>query len=173
MQKIKAYTGIGTRDSTDEDERNIKYISESLSEKGWTVYSGNAPGSDIAFQKYSSGNYVAWLPWKRFNYDEFDCKEGGALVVGHKLAGLKSIEKYHPNPSALKQGMRALMARNYYQIKGLGLFPQSSFVVCCAVPTGNGVKGGTGQAVRIAQDLGLPIINIRQEGWKKKIEDIS
>jgi len=58
------------------------------------------------------------------------------------------------------------MARNYRQIMGVGKYPMVKCVICCANPTKDGVKGGTGQAVRIAKSISVPVFNVRDPMWK-------
>lgn len=55
------------------------------------------------------------------------------------------------------QGARKLQARNSHQVLGLDLETPSEFIVCW---TKNGKSsGGTGQAIRIALDYGIPIFD--------------
>jgi hypothetical protein len=68
-----------------------------------------------------------------------------------------SIDSYHPAPKALGYNGRKFMARTYRQVVGLGE-PDSEFVVCW---THDGTDvGGTGQAIRIAKDRGIPVYNL-------------
>lgn len=167
-----AYAGIGSRRITNAEEAIIKKVASKLSNH-FILYSGNADGSDITFQNGSGGNCVLMLPWYRFNnlsYDLNMCQK--ALVVGDTEEGLESVVKYHPNASRLSKGGRALMCRNYHQIHGYGSYPMVRFVVCCADQKGDTVIGGTGQAVRIAQDNDIPVVNLRREGWQKKLKTI-
>ena len=65
--------------------------------------------------------------------------------------------EFHPNWSACKQGARRLHARNCHQILGLDLKTPVDFVVCYT-PNANR-SGGTGQALRIAERLNIPIFD--------------
>ena len=169
---MKSYAGIGSRNITNQEKEIIKKISSLLSKLHYLCYSGNADGSDIAFQENCSGQCVVFLPWDGFNKDKFDydnkslCKN--YYVAGNSDAGLESVEKFHPNPSVLSRGGRSLMCRNYYQIMGwYYIYPRVDFVICCADEDINGnVLGGTGQATRIAKSLNIPIFNIRNKNWK-------
>jgi hypothetical protein len=51
-----------------------------------------------------------------------------------------------------------MMARNCYQMLGLDLKTPVEFVICWT-PQGKGA-GGTGQALRIARDLKIPIYDL-------------
>ena len=168
---IKAYAGIGSRDISDSERRNIIIIAKILAKSDYILYSGNASGSDIAFQEGSGGKCVVMLPWDGFNIEEYDYSYSrDYFVLGSSKMGLESVDKFHPNPPALSRGMRGLMARNYHQVAGYKEYPRVSLVVCCAsVQRTGGVSGGTGQAVRIAQSMHVPVINIREYGWRDKL----
>jgi len=163
-----AYAGIGSRKISSEEEQLIIKIATKLSTAGIVVYSGNAEGSDISFQKGSGGKCVLLLPWKMFNTKRYDVAQSIANIdVGETSEGKLSISKYHPNPSALSFGGRCMMARNWHQIMGYEEYPKVSFVVCCAGRDYDGnIVGGTGQACRIAEEHGIPIFNIRDKDWR-------
>ncbi len=158
---MKAYTGIGSRTITQDEAERIAIIAECMSQAGLTLYSGNAEGADRTFQEASSSKFVAFIPWPGFGPTE---KNGTYVVTGSDPAGMASVDQFHPRPQALTQGGRKLMARNYNQVMGFQHLPKSEFVVCCADPADNkgNVKGGTGQAVRIALANGIPVFNIRK-----------
>lgn len=170
-----SYAGIGTRSLGSSERDQILSLSWSLSERGWVVYSGNAEGSDISFQEGSCGNCVIFLPWEGFNNERYDPRRSlDHFVVGEESRGIDSIRQFHPNPSAVigSRGVRSLMSRNYFQVHGYGVYPAARFLLVCADPTSDGVKGGTGQAVRIARFLDLPVVNIRESGWEDLLIDI-
>lgn len=172
-----AYAGIGSRDISSEEETNISKIANILQSKGLILYSGNAEGSDIAFQKGSNGKCVVMLPWKTFNIKHYDYAQ---LAMDHIIVGSRnnnfhkeafdSIKKFHPKAHALNKASETFMARNFYQINGFDKYPKASIVICCAnsINKKGNVMGGTGQAVRIALSMNIPIINIREIGWTDK-----
>jgi hypothetical protein len=167
---MKSYAGIGSRDITSKEYDIIIKIAKIMAKSDWILYSGNADGSDIAFQEGSNGKCVIMLPWNDFNIDNYDYTfSRDYFILGKNKDALNSIDKYHPNPKALKSGGKALMARNYYQINGYKQYPKVSLVICCADERNGQIKGGTGQATRIAQKQRIPVINIRISGWKDKL----
>jgi hypothetical protein len=168
---VKSYAGIGSRSISKEEYKTILSISSYLKED-YIVYSGNAEGSDISFQEGSQGKCVLYLPWKNFNTENYNINKSlDSFIVGETKEGIASLEKYHPNPLYLKRGARLLMSRNYHQIFGYEKYPKVSFVLCCADEDKYGnVKGGTGQAVRIAKDNNVPVFNIRNKNWKKELD---
>lgn len=175
MSYLCSYAGIGSRSISIAEHLAIAKIGNLLSDMNMLLYSGNAPGADVAFQFASKNKCVIFLPWNGFEKDIYDYNCAvDHFVMGNSEKGLESVTKYHPRPDSLSTGGRALMARNYHQIHGVPpKYPQVKFVVCCADPAlDGGVSGGTGQAVRIAQDIGLPIINIRVDGWKDALKNI-
>jgi len=67
-------------------------------------------------------------------------------------------KKYHPNWNRLSIGAQKLMVRNCMQILGFTGDIPTDFVVCW---TKDGkASGGTGQAIRIADDYQIPVYNI-------------
>jgi hypothetical protein len=170
-----AYAGIGSRKITPEEENLIHKIAEKMASLGIIAYSGNAEGSDIAFQTGSNGNCVLLLPWKKFNNNAYDVTKALANYdVGKSPEGLATIAKYHPAPQNLSYGGKLMMGRNWHQIVGYDIFPKVSFVICCANENESGIIGGTGQACRIATDLGIPVFNIRKD-WdsqKDKLKEL-
>ena len=168
-----SYAGIGSRSITPLEQNRISHIATKLS-KHFVLYSGNADGADIAFQKGSQGQCVLMLPWAGFNkqnYDMTHCLE--SFVVGNTTEALQSVKDFHPNPGPLSRGVRCLMARNYHQVFGVGKYPKVSFVVCCADEDKKGnVKGGTGQAVRLAISESIPVINIRSPYWRHQLRSV-
>lgn len=169
---MKAYAGIGSRTITEEERSTIIAIAERLSED-YVLYSGNATGADIAFQTGSNGSCVLFVPWKQFNCTKYYHED--ALVICPRVTYESdiSVDDFHPCPEALSHAARSMMRRNYHQVMGYDdlELPVVDFVICCADPQGNGVKGGTGQAVRIANAMGIPVFNVRSNEWEEKLEE--
>lgn len=172
---MKAYAGIGSRDITFREKDIIFKIAQKL-KNDYTVYSGNADGADITFQMGAESNFVAFLPWNDFNKEKFDYTIGTYNILSDKDdKALESVRLFHPKPSSLSIGAKKLMARNYKQVMGdpaLDL-PPVNFIVCCANGSHISVSGGTGQALRIAFDEGISVINIRANSWQKRLSNIT
>ena len=167
---MKSYAGIGSRTISKDEHEVILKISSFLN-KEYVVYSGNADGSDISFQDGSCNNCVLFLPWNNFNNDKYNINNSlDSFVVGDTKEAIESLEKYHPNHLYLKRGAKLLLARNYHQIFGYENYKKVSFVICCADEDKKGnVKGGTGQAVRVAKDNDIRVFNIRNANWEKEL----
>ncbi len=174
---MKCYAGIGSREITADELANILDVAAELASPacGFTCYSGNAGGADAAFQTGSGGKCVIFLPWAGFNVAVYDpSKSLAAVVAGNTKKGRSSVDQFHPLPAALTLGARSMMARNYHQVVGFESWPQVRFVVCCATPVEgkDRVKGGTGQAVRVAESLKIPVVNLRVAGWESQLTEL-
>jgi hypothetical protein len=178
---LKAYAGIGSRTISDHEYATITQVAAYLADHGWTCYSGNAPGADQAFGDGAKGDLCVWLPWWGFEFQNHSPGNTSARLwanVGDDPDGLAFVDRYHPAPGSLSDYARAFMARNAVQVMGYSwedsiVCPRVSFVICCADPLPDGtVKGGTGQAVRIAIDHGIPVINIRTPQWQDHLNSV-
>lgn len=146
----KIYTGIGSRKTPTELEQTILSIAANLDRIGYTLRSGGADGADSFFEKHTSRKEI-YLPWKNFNSND-------SLLYNISNKSMVMAEKYHPSWDKLSDASRKLMARNCYQVLGENLDKPSQFIVCY---TKDGkASGGTGQALRIAEDFNIPIFNL-------------
>ena len=154
------YAGIGSRQTPEAILNTFTELGRQLASMGFVLRSGGADGADAAFQKGCDavhGMSEIFIPWRGFNnihngivFDSLDAMQ--------RQKALESVNHYHPAPDRLSFGARKLMARNYCQMFGSTVSsPVSSFVVCY---TKDGrASGGTGQAMRMAEDAGIMIFN--------------
>lgn len=166
--KVKRfYSGIGSRNVPDKVVEQIFRISVFLAERNYILRSGAADGCDAAFEvgcDSVSGEKEIYLPWKRFNGHShgIDSPTLKTYLEARKLA-----EKYHPEWKHLSEAARKFHTRNVYQVLGESLCEPVSFVVCY---TNDGkASGGTGQAMRIALDWGIPIYNLYYDDTYDKL----
>jgi hypothetical protein len=157
----RIYAGIGSRETPDEALRLMRSIASAMERGGWKLRSGGAPGADTAFQKSvrAAKNKAIYLPWRVFNNNVagyHGCWDASKLPTWD--AALATVDKYHPEPNKLSEAGRKLMARNAFQVLGPDL-NTSADVVLCWTPDGK-VTGGTGQALRIAMDRDILIVNL-------------
>jgi hypothetical protein len=174
------YAGIGSRVTPNDTCRLMSKLSARLERLGFILRSGGAVGADTAFEQGVSdpGRMKIYRP-----YDEYG-EEDLALMAEH-------IERYHPKPWVLQgrrstrsdgswSSARRLMGRNTFQILGTAAeqrarVPVSSFVICwtqdgAELPRETGAStGGTGQAIRIAGDYGVPVFNLAREGAMERL----
>lgn len=164
---ITSYAGIGSRSITKDERETIIKIANFLADIGYVCYSGNAVGSDDAFQEGSKKRCVSFLPWNGYNAH---LKSSDVHCAYINTDGFRSVNKFHPKWMELTEPVRKLMARNYHQVRGIFGYPPVDFVVCCADSTKDGVGGGTGQAIRIANHYNIPWVNIRTDNWKSELK---
>ena len=160
--KSKAYAGIGSRQTPQDVLDYMKNIATRLENEGLTLRSGHAEGADKAFESGSAKNHEIYLA---------DDIQNNTYNNADHATQIAYTE--HPNPKYLKAKSfaRNLMARNSYQVLGSDLNTPVDFVVCYAPLDENGVpKGGTSQAIRIANDLNIPVFNLAEEGAKEALE---
>jgi len=165
--KIRYYAGIGSRETPPGVEPLIEESAGFLSRFGFVLRSGGAPGADSMFEKHCTGEMEIYLPWSKFNDNQssfiLDNMDPDIVYKAREIA-----KKYHPGWSYLSPAAKKLMARNTFQVLGYDLNTQISFVVCW---TREGkISGGTGQALRIAKDMGIPIFNLFSKDCLHKLK---
>ena len=163
------YAGIGSRETSPAIQQIMQTIAAELGARGWLLRSGHAEGADIAFELGAADHAKEiYLPWPGFN--------GGRAGVGGAInpATLSSYNQamvyaqhFHPAWEKCSQGARALHTRNVYQILGQNLDTPVKCVVCW---TKDGKSsGGTGQALRLAEYLEIPIFNLHDPSQLDKL----
>lgn len=172
---MKWFAGIGSTNIPTDIATRLYLTCFELNLKGYSLRSGGADGSDsvaeTAYDCFMDNQLLRkdikkeiFLPWKGFNGNTSN-------LIPSKWDNyeeiLKLAEKYHPNFKNLTLEGKALIARNGCQILGRNLDDPVDFVLCY---TSNGTaKGGTGQGVRIANYLGIPVYNLYYDGIEKFI----
>lgn len=174
------YTGVGSRDITQEEYRLLKQIGTRMSELGYWLRSGAADGSDSAFQHGACYDQEIkteiWIPWKSFQSE----LQQGTPYVNYYIPTKDMFEtarnffiekKIIPWYDNMPQGPKALHGRNYYQVVG---FPSennlSKVCIYCADESRKGdVAGGTRSAVMVARYFSIPTYNIRIKEQKEEL----
>jgi len=145
------YTGIVSRKTPKDVLTTMTKIAHAFAEVGWTLRSGGAEGADSAFEQGAGELKEIFLPWPKFNGNE-------SPFVSPSPAAILLASKLHPAWNRCSQGAKKLHARNMHQILGRDLKTPSQLVICWTI---NGeMKGGTAQAMRLAQQLEIPIFNL-------------
>lgn len=163
---MKAYAGIGSRETPSDICALMAQIAAYLERRGWTLRSGGADGADTAFERgvLLDTSKEIFLPWSGFNRRIITPKIGPEIYE----RALRIAERYHPAWSKCGPTARKLHTRNVFQVLGADLETPSKFIVCW---TKDGkASGGTGQAMRIAADK-IPIFNLRNSGAAQKLKD--
>jgi hypothetical protein len=152
---MKHYTGIGSRDTPIDIQNIMTKLAIALSNDNWILRSGGAEGADSAFEAGATYKQI-FLPWNNFNGKTAD--NSSYFVMPDTEVAREFVYDYHPRAMFLKRGAFSLMMRNSYQVLGANLASPSNVLFCY---TSDGtIKGGTGQAMRIAKDYKIEIINL-------------
>lgn len=152
------YAGIGSRETPIEIQQQMESIGFQLGQSGWTLRSGHADGADLAFEKGAiacAGKKEIFLPWRGFNkapdYEHYITRK-----VTQEL--IDFAKQYHPAWDRCSEKAKLMHARNSCQILGHDGDKPVDMVICW---TKNGKRGGgTGQALRIAEDYNIPIFDL-------------
>jgi hypothetical protein len=162
---MKYYAGIGSRETPRDVCLYMTAIAKRLASLGYTCNSGGAIGADSAFESGARINRQIFLPWDGFNGKNILNMNKFHNTWNYLVPPFNEdlVRKYHPKPSTLSESGWKLMSRNSYQVLGKDLNTPVDFVICW---TKDGkASGGTGQAIRIAQDRRIPIFNLKN-GYK-------
>lgn len=136
----KSYAGIGSRETPTHILNQMNAIAVWLQGEGFTLRSGGAPGADTAFERGAGVKKEIYRPHHA------------------NAAALELASVYHPAWHRCSDYAKKLHARNGFQVLGSDLKSPSEFV-CCWTKDGK-ASGGTGQAIRIAEDRGIPVFNL-------------
>ena len=144
------YSGIGARKAP-KDILSLMYcIAKELSDRGYTLRSGGAVGSDTAFEEGSNNRCTI-----------FSAKDATKEAIALS-------KMFHPAWDSCSDYAKKLHGRNAQIILGLGLDDPSDFVVCWT-PEARKV-GGTGNAIRIAESKGIKIFNLAKISDRESIK---
>lgn len=152
--------GVGSRETPVTVLSSMHTIGDWCRANNVWVRSGHAPGADQAFEDGAQERCIAYIPWVGF---ERGFVSRAVLRVPSNMKALRGhAESYHPAWERLSDGAKSLMARNSAQVLGERLDSPVRAVVAWTKDGGN--TGGTGQALRIAGNKGIPVLNMfRQE----------
>ena len=162
----KFYAGIGARDTPDAVIKKMKAVGKILAKSGFVLRSGAAKGADSAFEEGADevdpNLKEIFLPWNGFDPLRNGKKRyaDGKTVFADEPSQphVDLARKYHPKYDELGPGPKNMHARNGSQMFGRKLDRPSDVVVCWT--EGGKMKGGTGQALRIAEDNGIGVVNM-------------
>lgn len=167
---MKYYTLIGSRETPDDMLTLMTKTAKVLSEQGWIGRSG---GADKCLEKGCCDTTLmeVYLPWNGFSnlYSKTGIIDTPKLPCYPEAQEL--AQDLHPNWEACKRGAKALHTRNCMQVLGKDLNTPSKFVLCWGLPLGEdgNVKGGTGQACRLAIQNNVPIMNLYYENVQQRV----
>ena len=150
------YAGIGARATPAGVLSDMTVMAGWLARTGWHLSSGGADGADSAFAAGAPvGQRTMWLPWRGYNRHRGpDCR---VLSAAELSACMEIAAPLHPAWERCSLAVRKLHARNA-AVLGLTLDRPVDAVV--AFTAEGRVEGGTGMAIRIAEDSGIPVFNL-------------
>jgi hypothetical protein len=152
----------------------LKWMEETgakLVRAGYTVVSGNAPGSDQAWAR--GGNSMdperveLCLPWESF---ESSAVHGRNVVrvfgvdLVSKQRYILRVQETHPSFARLSDGALRLHARN-------AMIVENAHLVLGALNPAKPGGGGTGSAFRIAQRQGICTFNVADSLVRRMIDE--
>lgn len=162
------YAGIGARDTPPAVIKKMERIGFLMGKAGVTLRSGGAIGADTAFEdgaKAAGSARQIFFPKRVLNGRTAN---GDDLILKITPAHLALAEKHYRHSrqtfAQAPEWTQSLMARNGSQVLGENLDSPSGLVLCYT--SNGGIKGGTGQALRIAEDENIPVINLGAKPWK-------
>lgn len=165
------YSGVGSRETPQHVQDTMRTVAAELGARGWTLRSGHAEGADSAFELGAFGrSKEIYLPWNGFNGRHFGVDDAinPAALDNYKQA-MVYAEHFHPAWEKCSRGARGLHTRNIYQILGQDLNTPVKCVVCW---TKDGKSsGGTGQALRLAEYLEIPVFNLHDPAKLEELAD--
>ncbi len=150
------YAGIGARATPPSILTAMTVMAGWLARQGWHLNSGGATGADSAFAEGApAGQWTLYLPWSGYNGRAGpDCRVPSPSELESCMA---IAARLHPAWNRCSPAVRKLHARNA-AIVGVGLGRPVDAVV--AWTPGGAITGGTGMAIRMATEAGIPVLNL-------------
>lgn len=148
--------GIGARETPIIVCNRMTTIGEQMANDGWVLRSGGAKGADTAFEagwnktKFANNKQI-FLPYKGYNGSK-------STFTDVPKAAYDLIDDLWDDVQDRSFLVRTMFARNCQQILGPNLDQFSDLVICWTI--GGKVVGGTGRAIRVAYEFGIPVINL-------------
>lgn len=190
----KKFALIGSRRLSSTDSKTLFITGFLLAAAGCQGRSGGAPGCDTSFElgmayyekmkkadptlpgKLSDQLLEVYLPSYRFANRTADRQRFiDATKLGRYQEALAMAEKFHGGWEYLGEYPRKLMARNCNQALGRDLDDPVDKVICYtpdgAMTSTTRDTGGTGQAIRIAIDRGIPVDNLGDPAVRARYEN--
>lgn len=179
MRTPNFYTGIGSRETPTDVLDIMTRLARLLRTEGWTLRSGHAMGADWAFEQGAQKDSVIYLPWPDFGQAPYG-NDPGRPVLGTPVADKFNWYRLHDTvlvprqirqPSTGKLSLKALHGRNVAQVTGYGDQSTNSTFVVYWCPESNGQpQGGTATAIKLAQQLRIPVFNLLHADVRTRIE---
>lgn len=155
---------IGSREITDSQRDLFFKVGAWITSNDHYISSGNADGSDSAFaaggNSVNPRNVIIYLPWATYN--KAYLHKDNRILKEPDEDWFDKTAPFHAKWNELTQGVRRLMARNY------GIVHRANKVIALLNHSKIG-GGGTGQGVRIAQSLKIPVLDLNGKSFEEII----
>lgn len=158
MTKTLIYAGIGSRSTPKHIQHQMASIAQQLS-PNWVLRSGHAEGADMAFEAGAlagKGAMEIFIPWFGFNGAPQNDPRYIRRTATQELADYSA--QFHPAWDRCSDAAKLLHMRNACQILGAEGDNPVDLVICWT--EGGLGKGGTGQALRIAEANSIPVFDL-------------
>lgn len=164
-----AYAGIGSRETPIAVAEEMALIAAELEKRNFKMRSGGADGkkgqkpgtasADVSFERgvADASNKEIFIPWAGFA----GSKDGIVLPRALEQKALQIASEAHPAWDRCSDGAKKLHTRNVPQVLGKDLRTPIEFGMGWTFD--GGATGGTGQAIRICQNEGIPFLNLRDD----------
>lgn len=167
------YAGIGSRKTPQHLLDIMHHIAAYLASQGWILRSGGAEGADDAFDagaRAENGESEIYLPWINFrgHWSELHPRAYPFTEEEQKFTA-----QFHPAWERCSPTARLMHQRNTRILLGIEHLhgEQVTPVKFVIAWTQEGkVTGGTGQALRVAQALDIPIFNLGTPSNPQELE---
>jgi len=155
------YAGIGSRKTPPKFIFIMRKYAQELEKKGYILRSGGAAGADSAFEAGVTDPSMKRIFRVKEHIPKWCFEEA-----------LKYIPSNRPDFRHWKEYIRRLIARNMMQILGEDIEnPKPVEFVLCYTPTMDYKDGGgTGYAIRCAQNYKVPVYNLFSEEDREVFE---
>ena len=174
-----AYAGVGSRATPAEVLAGMSDVAQVLGDAGFALSTGGADGADRAFEAgalRTDAPVTVHTPWPGYNgYRSGRDPESDIDVIypraGDTVRGtsfLHLARKHHPAWDRCRRGARALFLRNVSILAGAlddegTVLPVSAVIAWTPNGRAHGREaGGTGHTLRVAADLGIPVVNLSE-----------
>lgn len=163
------YAGIGQRKVPKSVRSHMTSLAKRLNNMNFTLRSGDAEGSDQAFQAGAGRNASIF---KTSSNDSVSESATGNVTFFDKMSNAERKAAYDSvarlNPSGSSQDS---FARDYFKVIGTGGLVDSAFIACYA----NESDRESWQAIRVARERGIPVFNAAEysdlEQWENDVID--
>ena len=181
LQPAHAYAGLGSRETPVEVLALMDALGERLAGERWLLRTGLSPGADQAFYRgalLSGGDVELYLPWPAFQADARLDIEGASVreLPQPSPAACALARRFHEGWEQLEPPQRRLLARDAHEVLGADLRSPAQLLVCW---TADGSLDGedlyddaTGQALRIASEHGVPVLNLARPGAVEELAGV-